>query len=54
MRKKEARDLRGIYEVPADDAEYDKIISGLKVKLALPKRPAMPVVVKHGGNPLRY
>ena len=48
--QKEARDLRGIYEVPADDAEYDRIISELKVKLALPKPPAMPVVAKHGGN----
>ena len=35
-RQKEARDSRGIYVVPADDKEYDKLISELKVKLAQP------------------
>jgi len=46
--QKEARDLRGIYEVPADDKEYDKLLEELKVKLALPKPPAMPVLAKQG------
>ena len=49
-RQKEARDLRGIYVVPADDKEYDKLISELRVKLAQPKPPAMPVLAKHGAT----
>ena len=48
--QKEARDLRGLYEVPADDKEYDKLMSELKVKLALPKPPAMPVLAKQAEN----
>ena len=50
--QKEARDLRGIYVVPADDKEYDALLKELEVKLALPKPPAMPVLAKEQGESL--
>ena len=53
-KQKEARDLRGIYEVPADDKEYDKLISELKVKLAQPKTSCYACTGQAGGNLLRY
>ena len=51
--QKEARDLRGLpLAVPADDKEYDELLKELKVKLALPKPPAMPVLAKERGESL--
>ncbi|MHC4951072.1 MAG: hypothetical protein ACYTEU_08835, partial [Planctomycetota bacterium] len=45
--QKEARDLRGIYVVPAADyVEYDALLKDLEVKLKVPKPPAMPVLAK--------
>ena len=40
---KAARDKRGIWEVPADDKGYLKMLSEVRAKLSVPAAPAMPL-----------
>ena len=40
---KAARDKRGLWEIPADDKDYLKILSDVRAKLSVPVAPAMPL-----------